>query len=328
MKPVIIVLHCLILSGTAFMVFAAIRYMAGRRLIKSSLITIYEKLNSAGEKRRLSEKQIMQMYGTANKKGLINHMDENLRYSGIQTKHPILTTELYLVISVIVITMSIVLVFLIGGSLIYGALAACVTVLAMELYFNSCRQRRYEQVEEELVPFINSIDAYAGATDDIMSILEKSIPVITGPLKDAVFFAVTQSKSSGNSPEVLRQLEDSIEHPFFKKLVRNLELSSRHSANYKDIITECRSQLDEATRNARMLEEIYRNGRHDIIVLIICGVLCVVMALIGILDYDVIPFFVSMWGTPAGRSILVMCAAALMAAYYIAFIASQKRGHE
>lgn len=161
-----------------------------------------------------------------------------------------------------------------------------------------------------------------------MSILEKSIPVITGPLKDAVFFAVTQSKSSGNSPEVLRQLEDSIEHPFFKKLVRNLELSSRHSANYKDIITECRSQLDEATRNARMLEEIYRNGRHDIIVLIICGVLCVVMALIGILDYDVIPFFVSMWGTPAGRSILVMCAAALMAAFYIAFIASQKRGHE
>jgi len=52
------------------------------------------------------------------------------------------------------------------------------------------------------------------------------------------------------------------------------------------------------------------------------------MALIGILDYDVIPFFVSMWGTPAGRSILVMCAAALMAAFYIAFIASQKRGHE
>lgn len=50
MKPVIIVLHCLILCGTAFMVFAAIRYMAGRRLIKSSLITIYEKLNSAGEK--------------------------------------------------------------------------------------------------------------------------------------------------------------------------------------------------------------------------------------------------------------------------------------
>ena len=51
MKPVIIVLHCLILSGTAFMVFAAIRYMAGRRLIKSSLITIYEKLNSAGEEK-------------------------------------------------------------------------------------------------------------------------------------------------------------------------------------------------------------------------------------------------------------------------------------
>ena len=48
--------------------------------------------------------------------------------------------------------------------------------------------------------------------------------------------------------------------------------------------------------------------------------LCVVMALIGILDYDVIPFFVSMWGTPAGISILVMCAAALMAAFYIAFV--------
>ncbi len=326
MNIILLTLRCMVFAGTALGVFAAFKYISTGKIVKNSLITMYEKINSSGENRRKSEQMIRQMYGSYNRKGLLSHIDENLRYSGIQIKYHYITTELYLAGAVMLLTAVFVLVSLVCGNMLYGAGAAAVLVLAVELHFNSRRRSRYNSVGDELLPLINSIDAYAGTTDDIISILEKTIPVLTGPLKEAVYSAVSASKKTGSSSEALRLLEDSMEHPFFKKLIRNLEISSRHSCNYKDIITECRYQLDEATGNEKKLEKIYKDGRFEIIIIIICGMTCVLMALVGVLDFEVKGFFTDMWETIPGKFILVLCAVVLMISFYIAFITSQRRG--
>ena len=326
MGIIIPVLKILILAGVAAGVYRTFKYIAGRKFIKNSIATMYERINSSGKKREESEKAIRQMYGNYGKKGLINHIDENIKYSGLQNKCPLLTTELFLVGEIVVLAAAFLSASVLSGSILKGAAVTALLVFGVELYFNGHRQRCYDRVEDELLPFINSIDAYAASTDDIISIFEKSIPVLNGPLKDAVYKAVEQSKRTGNCSEVLRNLEDSIEHPFFKKLIRNLEISSRHSANYKDIITECRYQLDEAASNAKKLEKIYKDGRHDIILVIIAGTACVTMALTGMLGYPVGEFFSQMWDSIMGRFILTGAAGSVLVSLYIAFIASQKRG--
>ena len=323
---IILILRLLVMIGIAVGVCMSFVYIRDKSLVKKSLFTMRERINASGEVRKIIERHVYQMYGRRERKGLLNHIDDNLRYSGIQLKHSWLTTELYLVMSTVILTAVFLLVSVIGGSMAYGMVCVSALVLAAELYFNSQRRGRYNRIEEELLPFLNSIDAYAGATDDLISIFEKSVPVLNGPLKAAVYSAVLQSKQTGNCSEVLRNLENNIEHPFFKKLVRNLEMSSRHSANYKDIITECRFQLDEATSNAKKLEKIYKDGKLDIILVIICGMACVVLALMGILDYAVKDFFIQMWGTVPGKIIIMLCAASLLISFYIAFVSSQKRG--
>lgn len=326
MSILITVLHCLVALGTGFGVYASYRYIVDGRIVKNSLISMYEKINLSGSNRKASEQMIRKMYGSYGRKGLLSHIDDNLRYSGIQANYPIVTTELYLTVLVIISVVMFLLISIMSGSMIYGAAAIALMLFITELYFNGRRRSRYIRVEDELLPLINSIDAYAGATDDLINILERSVPVLTGPLKNAILSAVSASKRTGNSSEVLRQLEDSIEHPFFKKLIRNLEISSRHSANYKDIITECRYQLDEATGNEKKLEKIYKDGRYEIIVIIICGIACVLIALVGVLSYDIKGFFKDMWMTFPGKCILAACVAVLSMSFYIAFITSQKRG--
>ena len=323
---IILILRLLVMIGIAVGVCMSFVYIRDKSLVKKSLITMHERINASGEVRKIIERHVYQMYGRREKKGLLNHIDDNLRYSGVLLKHSWVTTELYLAMSTVILTAVFLLVSVIGGGMAYGMACVSVLVLAAELYFNSQRRGRYNRIEEELLPFLNSIDAYAGATDDLISIFEKSVPVLNGPLKAAVYSAVLQSKQTGNCSEVLRNLENNIEHPFFKKLVRNLEMSSRHSANYKDIITECRFQLDEATSNAKKLEKIYKDGKLDIILVIICGMACVVLALMGILDYAVKDFFIGMWGTVPGKIIIMLCAASLLISFYIAFVSSQKRG--
>ena len=325
---IVLIIRLLVMSGAAAGVCMTFMYIDRKKLIKNGLINMYGKINSSAKKRKTSETELRQMYGDYSHRGLISHIDENIRYSGIQLKYTWLTTELYLVITATVLTMLFIPVSVVGGGIIYGAVSVVALILAAEIYFNIQRRDRYNRVEDELLPLINSIDAYAGATDDIITIFEKTVPVLTGPLKEAVYSAVSRSKQTGSCSEVLRDLEDSIEHPFFKKLIRNLEISSRHSANYKDIITECRYQLDEATGNAKKLEKIYRDGKFDILAVVICGIVCVLLALVGILDYAVEGFFIQMWRTVPGQIILILCAASLLISFYIAFIASQRRGHE
>ena len=328
MNIILITLRCLVMAGTALAVNSAFRYVVNGKIVKTSLIMVYEKINMSGENRKKSEQMMRQMYGSYGRRGVLNHIEDNLRYRGIQTKYQLITTELYLAGMIMVSAVIFLLSSILSGNMLYGAAAVAVLNLITELYFNSRRRLRYIRIEDELLPLINSIDAYSSVSDDIINIFEKSIPVLTGPLKDVIYSAVSAAKSTGNSSEALRQLEDSIEHPFFKKLIRNLEISSRHSANYHDIITECRYQLDEATGNEKKLEKIYKDGKFEIIVIIMCGIVCVLLAIVGVLNYDIKSFFTDMWMTLPGRCILVMCAVVLVVSFYIAFITSQRRGQK
>jgi len=320
MGIVIPVLKILILAGVAAGVYRTFKYIAGRKLIKNSIATMYERINSSGKKREESEKAIRQMYGNYAKKGLINHIDENIRYSGLQDKFPLLTTELFLVGEIVVLAAAFLSASVLSGSILKGAAVTALLVFGMELYFNGHRQRCYNRVEDELLPFINSIDAYAASTDDIISIFEKSLPVLNGPLKDAVYKAVEQSKRTGNCSEVLRNLEDSIEHPFFKKLIRNLEISSRNNANYREITAQCRKLLSEQLDNSKKLAQIYREAKIRLAIIMLCALVCLWMMAQTMLGMSLIDMFSMFSESFAGCCLIAMIAGTLMFTAYFVFV--------
>lgn len=118
MGIIIPVLKILILAGVAAGVYRTFKYITGRKLIKNSIATMYERINSSGKKREESEKAIRQMYGNYGKKGLINHIDENIKYSGLQNKFPLLTTELFLVGEIVVLAAAFLLAAVVSGSIL------------------------------------------------------------------------------------------------------------------------------------------------------------------------------------------------------------------
>ena len=65
----------------------------------------------------------------------------------------------------------------------------------------------------------------------------KVCPYLDVPMRPALQECVSKARNTGNVEEALRNLELQIEHPQFRNLIRNLEICSRHEANYAETVS-------------------------------------------------------------------------------------------
>ena len=208
------------------------------------------------------------------RRGPIAHISDNIEYSGVGSILPGLTPELYMLIMLMLSVAAYVLAGFISGNIYYGIPAAAVPWVAGEIFFSMLRNYRYRREEEQLLTLVNSIESCAAESDDIIYILEKAAAMTAGPIHDELWHTVTMVKSGLQGAVALGQLESRIEHAFFKTLIRNLEISSRNNANYREITMQCRSLLTEQLDNTKKLEEIYREARIRLIVIFLCAIVC------------------------------------------------------
>jgi hypothetical protein len=75
----------------------------------------------------------------------------------------------------------------------------------------------------------------------------------------------------------ISELQENIEYEMFQTLVQNLYIASKFESNYIEIIRESRDMLQTHLRDMKERKEIYREGRIQIIVLLLCGGLCCAM---------------------------------------------------
>lgn len=319
-------LHVLILCFLAFSVYLLFLYLERTKAIRHSIENIYDVLHTVGESRKLDHEKMRSLYGNYGRKNILTHIDESIRYSGIHLILPFMTTELYVVIMILLMAFFSCMIFIFSGNWLLGILGVPLVALVMELFMSNLRKKRYTQTEEELLPLINAIESYAFATDDLISILGKSIEGLRGPLRVEIGRAINEAKNSGKSSEALRNLEDKVEHPFFKMIIRNLEISSRHGANYTDIITEARNMLAINLENSKKLENIYYEGRLKLGIITAGGILCILLTAYMIIGCSMKELFTMMMSDLLGRLFFIADVVILSVSAYFAFLMPQRRG--
>ena len=323
-KLIIIGIKAVIAVLTAYAVTSSFLYISRKHLIVRGIENIYEQISASGEKRKVTQKRLRQLYGSMGHSDILSYIDTSVRYSGIQHKYGI-STEIYMVLLVVLMAIG----FVLASSLLKNPAAGLIAVPAVfllsEAVLSKMRKSRYDAVQKELLIFINSVGTYSAITNDIMQILNKSAAMVTGPIREEVMATVAAAKGSGNSAELLRALEDRVEHPFFKRFIRNLEIASRHSANYADIVEESRSVMESHLRNSEELTLIFHKGRRQIACILAAGCGITVMMVTGILDIPLREFYSVMMSGTGGRLIMTAAAVVIGVSSYYAFIKAEQR---
>ncbi len=305
--------------------YAAIVYIQRTNSIRQGITELYDRINTLSGQREEVKMRLKSLYGNMGTRGFIAHVADNLEYSGATTRFEWLTPELYIVIMIAVSASASVLASIFSGKLYTGFIFAAVPWLTSEVIFSWLRDYRYKKEEEQLLALVNFVESCAAESDDIIYILEKSAQMIEGPLKEALTRAVTMIKSGIQAPIAIRQLENRIEHAFFKTLMRNLEISSRNNANYREITAQCRKLLAEQLDNSKKLEEIYHEAKIRLAVIFVCAVVCLEIMARTMLGMSLSGMFLMFSKSFIGCCLIAAIGAVLMFTAYFVLVKG-KRG--
>ena len=315
----ILLLRCclfIMLGVTAFLLFS---YMKEHQVLSSMAESVYERARAQEEVRQSEQQKLLLIEGQQEKVNLMYQLDLLVLQSNIRKFLPFASTEILLVLTLILSAIGFGIVTSRTGTWIFGILgfAGVCSLNYMVLYFMALSN--YKKTEESLMTFINLLENYSCMEDELISIFSRISPFLTEPVKSAVEQCCMEAEMTGDKRRAVRNLEKRIEHDKFKELVRNLEICSRYEANYGEVIKDSRSLLREYLAAVKERRSIINNARIEIAMIIGCCGLVFWM----IDDFTQKGIFSLLLGSSVGNIILVYCI--LMVLYALWTVAFDRR---
>lgn len=268
----------------------------------------------------MATKRARELNGDGEVKGFINKVDHELMYSGLKIKYKWLSTELYLAITSIIYLQLFLIVSIIQGSMVAGLAFVAIVAILQKTALQLMQHIQYSRTEANLLQFMNIIENFALASDDLIHILDRQSYYLNEPLKSNIVHSVIEARNTGDSVTALRNLQDGVQHQFFKQFIRNLEICQRYDTNYKDIIQDSRHVLELELKNQKERQAIYNTGRSEILAMLACGCACIFM--LGGVTGGGSTIQQLLNGGMFGTIIIGFCVVTIVAQLYFAFIAN------
>lgn len=201
-----------------------------------------------------------------------------LEYSSLKRWFPGLEVESFVVWNVGIATC----LFLIGG-LVGGIVAALsgivVWILVEGTFITLMRGRNQAVVDRNLLKLMDFLGNYSMTAGELTGILRQVSVYMEEPLRSVLEECDAESRITGDVSLALLSMLEKIEHPQFASFVRNLEITSRYSADYTALISESRKSirayLQAHEEEKGMLKEAFVNmtllGILSVLVLLVVG---------------------------------------------------------
>lgn len=258
-----LILYAALYISIFLAIYKAIRFIREERITNEVLKT-FENRNK--RKKLLQEEKRINI-GNTEEVGVINKFNIMFERTGITKRIPSLTSEIYIIITLIIAMLIGFTSKLFCGYWAINLLASLVSIFVMYFIIYYLSGIAYERVDSQIINFINYLDNFSTSSSDIVSIIENTTVYMEGTLKDYLTEFVMESKQ-GQGKRAFRNLQARIENVKFQQLLKNLEIASKHDANYKEVISEARIILKGYFKNKEKRKEVVRNGRVEIVILI------------------------------------------------------------
>ena len=268
------------LLSAAIVILFYITLIHSERL-KKSWERLHRQLNQEHVLRKEEIAKVKQLQGEAFQLPLTERLDVLIAYSGLQNKLPFLNGITYLFFNLLIVGGVIILGLMLSNinlTLITTATIILLPYLSMQLQAN----QHYEATKKEFPTFMRMISSFSKSYQDILTILDASASYVGSPIRDKVSIAVIKARANGDIRSAMKWLVDNIEYKLFKDLIRALEITSRHSLNYADIVDQFMVITEKKNASDEKQKVIVNKGRIGILVMLILGVAMFYMVIISI----------------------------------------------
>ncbi|MFG6355683.1 MAG: hypothetical protein K1W26_02495 [Acetatifactor sp.] len=225
----------------------------------------YDSLEAAAAKRVQDNRRSLQLL--RGKKGFWQRMEQRLLYSGIVGRFPFLTPEIWIAVNLAAGAGVYFLALLLGAAWPGALMAAGGLWLLVWLALNRGMERNYNATDENLMKLLDFLGNYSITSGEITAVLGQVSPYMGEPLRGVLDACYYEAQTSGDTSIALLAMAEKIQHPKFRELARNLEISLRYCADLTVLVSQSRRSLREYTRLRQERKALAREAWINMLIL-------------------------------------------------------------
>lgn len=256
----------IVLFSCLFMAFALLFVWLGREsIIRNVLRRTYDTMDAAARKRVRENRRSLILLQS--RKGRLHRVEQILIYSGLTRRLPFLTPELWIVGNLALCAGVYFSVLVLTGSWLGGLIGIAALQAARYLAVSLLMGRNYRAVNDNLLKFLDFLGNYSITAGEVTGICNQISRYMDEPLKSVLDECYYEAQTSGDSSLALLAMAEKIEHPRFKELVRNMEISARYSADFKTLVSNSRRAVREHLRTRQERKALINEALVNMLIL-------------------------------------------------------------
>lgn len=238
-------------------------------------------MDDASRQRSLADRQNLMLL--QQKHSIWYTMEQNLQYSGLRARFPRLTPELWITGNIVLQAALILLMLLLRKHLMMVLAQTILFLLIQWCLIRYLRQRNLKRTERNLTKLLDFLGNYSLSAGEVTGILGQISRYMEEPVRGALETCYYEAMTTGDAGMALIGMAERIEHPKFKELARNMEISIRYCADFALLVTSSRRSMREYLRMAQERRTLLREAKISLALLAVMSmvVLWMVMKLTG-----------------------------------------------
>ena len=234
--------------------------------IKKTAGLLSRRLDEKGRENALRKREAIRM--RADRDGLWSRIDKALVYSGIVRVLPGLTTERLIAL----MSTACALIFISAGiakGVFAGAISTAAFLFSVYAIIKLLEIRNLRKTGEDLPRLLDLLGSYAASGSVYSNIFGQISIYMNEPLRTVFDECGAEGRLSGDISLALLTMADKIEHPQFKQLIRNMEITSRYSEDIAGLVSDTRRSLRDYLKESSDRKAMLRESAINMVLLMV-----------------------------------------------------------
>ena len=203
---------------------------------------------------------------------LMLKLEQELGYCGWKRHFPFLTAELWLLGNVVMLALMFLIVLALSKSFWFAGGTVAGAVGCEYLLMKLGKAGEMRAVNENLLEFLNFLGNYSITAGEVTGIFGQVSKYVEEPIKSALEQCSYEAQTTGDAGLALLAMAEKIEHPKFKEVVHNMEVSIRYCADFKILVDTSRRSVREYLRMGEDRKSMLREAVINMLMLVAMSV--------------------------------------------------------
>ena len=240
-------------------------WFASESLIGRMMRRTFDTMDAAARQRVHENRQLLIDF--QERTGFLYRIEQRLMYCGLTGKYRWLTSEVWILINLMVSGAGYFLTLIFSRNFLIALSVLVVIQIVRYLLESYLMGKNYRAVNDNLMKFLEFLGNYSITAGEVTGILKQISKYMEEPLRSVLDECYYEAQTSGDSGLALLAMAEKIEHPRFKELVRNMEISIRYSADFTALVRSSRRSVREHMRTRQERKTIVNEALVNMLIL-------------------------------------------------------------